>query len=101
MSDEGAFLDGIAGDRADRTRLLVFADWLAERDDPREAFVRLHVRLLDLDGTEPDFATLDKTWCEWTGGVARAPGYLPGAKQTVPLNDRWLDSFCRVFTPAQ
>ncbi|MGZ4825448.1 MAG: TIGR02996 domain-containing protein, partial [Terriglobales bacterium] len=34
MSDEDAFLDGIAANRADRTRLLVFADWLADHGDP-------------------------------------------------------------------
>ena len=52
MSEEEAFLDGIAADRADRTRLLVFADWLADRGDPREEFVRLHAKLLDMDGAE-------------------------------------------------
>jgi uncharacterized protein (TIGR02996 family) len=98
MSEEDAFLDGITADRADRTRLLVFADWLADRSDPREEFVRLHTRLLDMDGTEPEFAELEKEWAGWTGSVPLAPGYLPGATHPARLNDRWLDSICRAFT---
>jgi uncharacterized protein (TIGR02996 family) len=83
MSEEDAFLDGIAADRADRTRLLVFADWLADRSDPREEFIRLHAKLLDMDGTEPVFNGLNERWKDWTGGQ---------------LSSRWLDALCRVFT---
>lgn len=100
MSEEDAFLAGIEADRADRTRLLVFADWLAERNDPREEFVRTHEKLLQMDGTEPEFAELEKTWAIWTGGVALLPGYLPGGAPTKRLDDCWVDSFCRVFTVA-
>jgi uncharacterized protein (TIGR02996 family) len=98
MSEEDAFLDGIAADRADRTRLLVFADWLADHSDPREEFVRLHVRLLEMDGTEPEFRELDNQWADWTGGIPLMPGYLPGAAAVSRLDSRWLDSICRVFT---
>ena len=72
MSEEDAFLDGIAADRADRTRLLVFADWLADRSDPREEFVRLHAKLLDMDGTEPEFEELETRWnrCGWEAAAA-------------------------------
>ena len=100
MSEEDAFLSGIAADRADRTRLLVFADWLAERGDPREEFVRLHAKLLDMDGTEPEFADAERTWVRWTGGVAQVPGYLPGPARPPRLDDRWRDAVCRVFTAA-
>jgi uncharacterized protein (TIGR02996 family) len=92
MSEEGAFLDAIAADRADRTRLLVFADWLAERDDPREEFIRLHARLLDVDGTEPEFEKLDEQWGKWVGGNFFAAPHRP------KLNARWLDALCRVCT---
>ena len=92
MSEEDAFLDGIAADRTDRTRLLVFADWLADRSDPREEFVRLHAQLLEMDGTEPEFAGLERLWANWTGGVWTA--------QMPKLDDRWLDSMCRAFTAA-
>jgi uncharacterized protein (TIGR02996 family) len=94
MSEEDAFLDGIAADRADRTRLLVFADWLADRSDPREDFVRLHARLLEMDGREPEFTELERRWNRWvgsSGGPHRRPysGFLA---------DRWLDAFCRLCT---
>jgi uncharacterized protein (TIGR02996 family) len=95
MSEEDAFLDGIAADRADRTRLLVFADWLADRSDPREKFVRAHVRLLDMDGTERAFAQFEKVWASWTGGI---PFIDVGPTK---LNARWLDAICRVCTTAE
>jgi uncharacterized protein (TIGR02996 family) len=100
VSEEDAFLHGIATDRADRTRLLVFADWLADRSDPREEFVRLHAQLLDMDGTEPEFAGAEDAWAQWTGGMALRPGYSPGPTRAAPLDDRWCDSICRAFTPA-
>jgi uncharacterized protein (TIGR02996 family) len=97
MSEEDAFLDGIAADRADRTRLLVFADWLAERSDPREEFVRLHAKLLDVDGTEPEFAELDKEWNRWVGSGS---GPRHRSPESGLLTDRWLDAVCRVCTSA-
>jgi uncharacterized protein (TIGR02996 family) len=39
--DEAAFLKAITDSPADETARLVYADWLAERDDPRAAFARL------------------------------------------------------------
>jgi uncharacterized protein (TIGR02996 family) len=93
MSEEDAFLDGIAADRADRPRLLVFADWLADRSDPREEFVRLHAKLLEMDGTEPEFVELESKWTEWT----RKPiGHTPGAR----LSSRWSDALYGVCTMA-
>ena len=99
MSEEDAFLDGIATNRADRTRLLVFADWLADRSDPREEFVRVHTRLLDLDGTEPGFLELEETWVSWVGGRTRYSGSQRSWAVTSPhLSGRWLTAMCRVFT---
>jgi uncharacterized protein (TIGR02996 family) len=94
VSEEEAFLDGIAANRADRTRLLVFADWLTDRSDPREEFIRLHATLLDMDGTEPEFGELETRWNRWvgsSGGPRRKPysGFLA---------DRWLNALCRVCT---
>jgi uncharacterized protein (TIGR02996 family) len=100
MSEEAAFLDGIAANRADRTRLLVFADWLAEHADPREEFVRLQARLLEMDGSEPEFGGAENAWVQWTGGVAVGPGTAPGPIRAAPLDDRWCDSICRAFTAA-
>lgn len=42
---EAAFLKAIAGCPADETTRLVYADWLQERSDPREAFVRAECNL--------------------------------------------------------
>lgn len=97
MSEEDAFLDGIAANRADRTRLLVFADWLADRSDPREEFVRLHTKLLEMDGTEPEFAELEKRWERWTAG-ATGPDCLPHVEGK--LSAHWLNSLCRVVQTA-
>lgn len=41
MSDEAGFLKAISDNPADEAARLVYADWLAERDDPRAAFARL------------------------------------------------------------
>jgi uncharacterized protein (TIGR02996 family) len=101
MSEEDAFLEGIASDRADRTRLLVFADWLAEQGDPREEFVRLQAQLLEMDGSEPGFAGLENDWQQWTGGVAVFSGAAPDKTRDAPIDDRWCDSLCRVFTAAE
>jgi uncharacterized protein (TIGR02996 family) len=94
MSEEDAFLDGIAANRADRTRLLVFADWLAEHDDPREEFVRLHARLLEMDGTEPEFAGCEKVWNRWIFGSSSSRRKHPR------VGAHWVDALCRVCTTA-
>jgi uncharacterized protein (TIGR02996 family) len=44
--DEAAFLKAIADNPADETARLVYADFLAERDDPRAAFARLSAEFL-------------------------------------------------------
>lgn len=96
MSDEDAFLTGIAADRADRTRLLVFADWLADHADPREEFVRLHARLLDMDDTEPEFEKYDKAWRLWTRAPVRLDCMPQAATDRLPAC--WLDAICRLWS---
>jgi uncharacterized protein (TIGR02996 family) len=44
--DETAFLGAIGNDPANETARLVYADWLADRDDPRAAFARLSAEFL-------------------------------------------------------
>jgi uncharacterized protein (TIGR02996 family) len=44
--DEAAFLNAIRTNPADETARLVYADWLAERDDPRADFARLSAEFL-------------------------------------------------------
>lgn len=41
MIEEVGFIAALAADPNDRTALLVFADWLEERDDPRAAPLRV------------------------------------------------------------
>jgi uncharacterized protein (TIGR02996 family) len=43
MAEEAAFLAAIRAAPEDETALLVYADWLEERDDPRAEYVRLAV----------------------------------------------------------
>jgi uncharacterized protein (TIGR02996 family) len=50
------FLDAIQAEPADRTRRLVYADWLDERDDPRGELVRIEEEMRDT----PVFA--DRFW---------------------------------------
>lgn len=45
-SDEAAFLNAIRTNPADETARLVYADWLADRDDPRADFARLSAEFL-------------------------------------------------------
>ncbi len=40
MNDEAGFLEAIAAHRDDETHLLVFADWLEDRGDPRGQWIR-------------------------------------------------------------
>ncbi len=47
---EEAFLDSIRANPQDETSLLVYADWLEERGDPRGEFVRQAAALGDADG---------------------------------------------------
>lgn len=44
--DEAAFLNAIRTNPADETARLVYADWLADRDDPRADFARLSAEFL-------------------------------------------------------
>lgn len=44
--DESAFLKAISDNPADETARSVYADWLADRDDPRAAFARLSADFL-------------------------------------------------------
>lgn len=44
--DEAAFLKAITDNPEDETARLVYADWLADRDDPRAAFARLSADFL-------------------------------------------------------
>lgn len=44
MSEEAAFLAAIAADPGDDTARLIYADWLADHDDPRAEYVRLEAR---------------------------------------------------------
>jgi uncharacterized protein (TIGR02996 family) len=41
MNEEAGFIAALLADPADRTVLLVYADWLDDRDDPRGEFLRL------------------------------------------------------------
>lgn len=45
-ADEAGFLKAIAADPADETARLAYADWLADRGDPRAEFVRLSADFL-------------------------------------------------------
>lgn len=43
MNEEAGFIAALLADPDDRTALLVYADWLQERDDPRAEYLRLLV----------------------------------------------------------
>ena len=43
MNEEAGFIAALLANPDDRTALLVYADWLQERDDPRAEYVRLLV----------------------------------------------------------
>src|SRR5262245_44988838 len=54
MTDEAAFLAAIRATPEDDTVLLVYADWVEERDDPRAEYVRLAVAVRRHLGDDPD-----------------------------------------------
>lgn len=47
MTDDESFIHAIQSSPLERTRRLVYADWLDERDDPRGGFLRAQCALLD------------------------------------------------------
>src|SRR5712664_4048321 len=58
MLEEDAFLQAIIDNPEDDTPRLRFADWLAERADPRGEFIRTQCRLARLPGNDPNRAAL-------------------------------------------
>ena len=50
---KAAFLDAICDDPEDDAPRLLFADWLAERGDPRGEFIRVQCALAGLDTDDP------------------------------------------------
>jgi uncharacterized protein (TIGR02996 family) len=58
MTTELGFLQAILADPDDDTHRLVYADWLDERDDLRGRYLRLEVRLAELDEGDPAFPSL-------------------------------------------
>jgi uncharacterized protein (TIGR02996 family) len=58
MTTEAEFLGAILEDLDDRSRRLVFADWLEERGDPRGDYLRLDCQLHELAPKDPRLAEL-------------------------------------------
>jgi uncharacterized protein (TIGR02996 family) len=92
MNEEQAFLAAIAANPSDVTARLVFADWLAERDDPRGEWLRVRTQLalgtvdryslptlfarereLAPDALASWFATDAPVWCLLGGGLPNPP----------------------------
>jgi uncharacterized protein (TIGR02996 family) len=55
---EDAFLRAISAAPDDADPVLVYADWLDERGDPRGEFVPVQVRLRDLAPSDPEYAAI-------------------------------------------
>jgi uncharacterized protein (TIGR02996 family) len=80
MNDEAAFLTALRADPADATLLLVYADWLEERGDPRAEYIRLlqapeenETRIETLRRQiEPAWAALIDGCCEKIGTCIQA-----------------------------
>src|SRR5262249_25749649 len=53
MTEEDAFISAILASPCDDAPRLMFADWLEERGDPRDEFLRVSVRLEALSGQDP------------------------------------------------
>jgi uncharacterized protein (TIGR02996 family) len=78
MSDEQGFLETLAANPADDVTRLVYADWLDERGDPRDRYLRLEVELAGFAPADPRLASLEaelkqlrpglsSEWCELAG----------------------------------
>ena len=59
VDEEAGFIAAMLADPADRTVLLVYADWLDERSDPRGKYLRLVAKGLVRDGVIDD---IDLPW---------------------------------------
>ena len=75
MNEEAGFIAALLAEPDDRTTLLVYADWLDERADPRAEYLRL------LAAQEPDLArravlcqVLDTGWVQLIGSRSFGPG---------------------------
>lgn len=65
MSSEPAFLAAIRDDPDDDTARLVYADWLAERDDPRGELLHAQIALALLDPADEAYLDLADRECRW------------------------------------
>jgi uncharacterized protein (TIGR02996 family) len=65
MSEEAAFLSAMLANPDDISTWLVYADWLAERGDPRADYLRLEVELERLLARSEGFhARMDSRWVQ-------------------------------------
>lgn len=56
MTERDALISAVRANPLDRTARLVFADWLAERDDPLGAYVRAEAAVLAHEPGSPDWS---------------------------------------------
>jgi uncharacterized protein (TIGR02996 family) len=60
VPDDLGFRRAIAAEPADTAQVLIYADWLDERDDARGAFLRLGVELLGANYSEDEYRRLQQ-----------------------------------------
>jgi uncharacterized protein (TIGR02996 family) len=72
MDDEAPFLQAVQAAPGDSGLLLIYADWLEERGDPRAEFLRVRVALGRLSPIEKQFRVLWRQLRRLRSGVDRA-----------------------------
>jgi len=80
VSSDAAFLAAIRDAPDDDTARLVYADWLAERDDPRGELLHAQVALAGLDPADAAYLDLADRECRWL--AAHAEACYPGRPRT-------------------
>jgi len=88
MNDEAAMLEAILANPDDETQLLVYADWLEERGDPRGVNIRANVEL------SQTFRVGDYVRIK-TGPFAGIEARIAGINSARAQAGLHLDLFCR------
>ncbi|MCI0458429.1 MAG: TIGR02996 domain-containing protein [Gemmataceae bacterium] len=83
MTEEDALTAAILASPRDDAPRLVFADWLEEGGDPRGEFLRIAVRLEDLEerGAPPEM----RGKLQWVREIARLRQRLRALREVIPL----------------
>jgi uncharacterized protein (TIGR02996 family) len=99
MDAEAGFIESIRERSDDRSRWLVFADWLEERGDPRGELIRLQVHLAELPADDLGWQALVAREFELFHAIPRETMvlYPPRVVQILMSADTPIEEACSIL----